>query len=102
MMGGFHLQHLRGRFDQGIPRQKDMAVIRGLVEREGDPGHDAARRVRRQAEVLRDLIGGAEADPENVGGEPVRVAADDGDRLVAILLVDLDGEAGGDAVPLQK
>ena len=49
-----------------------------------------------------DGVGGLEADPPHVGGQPVRLAAHDGDRRVAVFLVDPHRQRGGHPDALQE
>ena len=56
----------------------------------------------RDADRPRDLVRGDEADAEDVARQPVGVVLDDLDGVIAVGFVDLDGQAGGDAVALQE
>ena len=58
--------------------------------------------VSSQAQVARDLVGGQEADAPDVAGQTVGVLGDFGDGVVAVLLVDLDRQPGGNLVALQE
>jgi hypothetical protein len=54
------------------------------------------------AEALGDRVGGLEADAPDVGGQPVRLAADHVDRLVPVGLVDPHRQRRGDTNALQE
>ena len=49
-----------------------------------------------------DLVGGDEADPPHVLGQPVGVVLDDPHRILAVGLVDAGGVGGADPVALQE
>ena len=49
-----------------------------------------------------DGVGGLEPDPPHVGGQPVRLVADDGDRRVAVFLVDPHRQRGGHPDALEE
>src|SRR5207248_325647 len=62
----------------------------------------ALDRVRIDAELAGQLVGGGEADAPDVVGEAVGVGADDVERLVAVGLVDADGAGRAQAVRLKE
>ena len=65
-------------------------------------GLGALRRIDGEAERLRDAVGGAEADPPDVEGEPVGVLAHQRHGAVAVALEDPAREGRRDAVALQE
>src|SRR5208282_478233 len=62
----------------------------------------ALNRVARDAEFLRDGVGGAKSDAMNGAREYVRIAPYDVERVLAIELVDAPCVRGSQAVPAQK
>jgi hypothetical protein len=81
-------------FEQGLSerdelfgRETAMPFVHLLGERVGDAGAHADQRGLLDAELGRDLIGGAEADPADVAGQPVRVLRDELDGVGAVGLV---------------
>ena len=79
-----------------------MAVLDRGLERVEQAGLEPLRRVARDAELLRDRVGRAEADAPDLVGEPVRVRADHADRVLAVLLDDARRERRRHAVALQE
>ena len=79
-----------------------MPVVGRLRQGVGQAGLDPLRAVAGDADAHGDRVGGLEADAPHVGREPVRLAADHADGLVAVLLVDLDGQRRGDPHALQE
>jgi hypothetical protein len=53
-------------------------------------------------ETLRERIGCYETNAIHIGSKTVRIFGNRGDRLIAILFIDLDGVGGGNAMPLEK
>src|SRR5271169_2511103 len=79
-----------------------MAFVHRLGERVGDAGTHADQRRLLDAELGRDLIGGAEADAADVAGQPVRVLRNELNRVGAIDLVDAHRARRADAVAVQE
>ncbi len=79
-----------------------MAVVGGLVERVGHAGGNALGRILGQTHGAGDLVGGEEADAVDIARQSVGILAHDVDGIVAVIFVDLGGQAGGDAVALEK
>src|SRR5438309_4985145 len=79
-----------------------MPFVHRLGERVGDAGTYADQRSLLDAELRRDLVGGAEADAADVPGQPVRVLRDELDCLGAVGLVDAHRARGADAVAVQE
>ena len=69
-----------------------MAVVGGLGQGVGQAGLDPLRAVGGDPGRGGDRVRGLEPDPPHVGGQPVRLMADDRDRRVAVLLVDPHGQ----------
>ena len=88
--------------DELRPRVEDMALVGELTENMQDAGLGALGRAGGDAEMAGDLVRRLEPYAEDVDGEPVRVLLHDGDGAVLVLLVDLDGEGGRDAVGLEE
>ena len=78
-----------------------MAVVGGLGQGVGKAGLDPLGAVLRDADRRGDRVGGLEADAPDVRGQLVRLLLDGFDRVVAVLLVDLYRQGGGDADVLQ-
>ena len=100
--GGRHAQHVGCLRDEGCLRHVDMAVIRLLAENVRYASRDPFWRIKGQPQGARDLVRGDEADSVNVARQAVRIILDDPYRAVAIVLVNFDRQAGGDAVLLQE
>ena len=85
-----------------LGRKTAMPVVHRLGERVGDPGTHADQRGLLDAELGRDLVGGAEADAADVAGQPVGVLRDQLNRVGAVGLVDAHRARGADAVAVQE
>ena len=85
---GRYVEDFRGVGDQVGRGQVAVAVVGGLGQGVGQAGLDPLRAVRGDADRGGDRVRGLEPDAPHVGGQPVRLMADDGDRRVAVLLVD--------------
>ncbi len=68
--------------DQRLVGVIDVPFVGQLVEDVEDPRLRAEFRIPGEAQLLGDLVGGDEADPEDVRGQAVGVLPDDVDRLV--------------------
>ena len=79
-----------------------MALVHRGGQRIRDPGPQAHRRGRRDAEVGGDLVGGAEADAADVAGEPVGVLRDDLHGVRPVGLVDAHRPGRADLVRVQE
>ena len=79
-----------------------MSFIGELVEHIEDARLSAQGRVLCKTEILSNFVGCNEPDSEDVRGETIRVFFHDLDGLVAVLLEDLRGVPGTDAVTLQE
>ena len=79
-----------------------MALFGHAVERVVDAGLDARRVFGRQAQGTGDLVGRLETDAVDVLHQPVGCGLDHGQRVVAVLLVDLHRQVGGYAVAVEK
>jgi hypothetical protein len=79
-----------------------MSVVHRLGERVGDPGPYADQRCFLDAELARDLIGGAEADTADVASQSIRVVRNQPDGISAIGLVDPHRARGADTVAVQE
>jgi hypothetical protein len=79
-----------------------VPVVGQFRERVGHAGLHARRGVGRQPQVAGDLVGGLEAHAPDVAGHPVGILLHHLQRVVAVGLVDFDGQPGGDAVALQE
>ncbi len=99
---GVDLEQLHGIGDQPLLRQKAVPLVGGLRQRVLQAGLHALGTVVRDADRLGDLVGGEEADAPDVGGELVGAFLHDGDRRVAVLLVDPHGDGGGHLDGLQE
>ena len=65
---GRHFEQLFGEGNELFERKTAMPFIHRLRERIGDPGADADQRCLLDAELGRDLVGGAKADAPDVAG----------------------------------
>ena len=88
--------------DQLGPRQARVALAQRLLEQIAEPGTQAERRILGNAEALRELVGGREADAADLLGEPVGVAADQLDRARAVGLEDPRRAQGAEPVRVEK
>ena len=79
-----------------------MPLLVVLLEDIKDVGFDPFERGRVQAELEGELVGGLEPDAPDVEAELVGVRLEDRERPVAVLPVDLRGQAGRDAVLLEE
>jgi len=79
-----------------------VAVFGHLAQRVVDARLDTSRIVGRQAQRLGNLVGRLEADAVDVLHQLIGCGLDDRQRLIAILLVDLDRQMGGDAVAVEE
>ena len=94
-VGGALFRDLRGD-------REDVALLVVLFEYIEDVGLDPLERGRVHAELEGDLVGGLEADAPDVEAELVGVRLEDRERPVAVLPVDLRGQARRDAVLLEE
>ena len=101
-MIGLHVEQFAGVVNQQGLRREDVALIGEVAQRVDHAGRHARGRIVRQAQIVRDLVGGLEADAVDVLRQTIGIGLHQIDRGVAVLLVDFDGEAGVDAVALQK
>ncbi len=83
-----HVEDFRSVGDQVGRGQVAVAVVGRLRQGVGQAGLDPLRAVPGDADRGGDRVGGLEADAPYVGGQPVRLGPDHGDRRVAVLLVD--------------
>ena len=67
-----------------------------------DAGHQAGQGVARQPQLDGERVGGAKADAVDVAFERVGVLADGGERVFAVLAIDLDRQPRRDLMALQK
>ncbi len=74
----------------------------GLRERVLDAGHQAGQAIMGQTEPHGQRIGGAEANAVDITLQRIRILTDDLLGFLAILLIDLGGEARRDIVALQE
>ena len=95
-------EQFAGLLNQLRLRRKDVALIGEVAQRVHHARGHARGRIVRQAQVVGDFVGGLEADAVNVVRQAIGIGLDEIDRGVAVLFVDLDGEAGVDAVALQE
>ena len=98
----FYLDQLGCAAEQLGHRQPAMPIPGGLGKPEGQPGPHPDHRVLGDAELERDLIGGAEADTADVARQAVGVLRDKGDRLLTIGLEDPHRARRADAVGMQE
>ena len=68
-----------------------MPLIHGFRESKGDPGTRPDQGGLLDAELGRDLVGGAEANTADVAGQTVRVLRDELNGIGAIGFVDAHG-----------
>ena len=99
---GRHVQDLGGVGDQVGRGQVAVAVVGRLGQGVGQAGLDPLRAVPGDADRGGDRVGGLEPDAPHVGGQPVRLGADHGDRRVAVLLVDPHRQRRGHPDALQE
>jgi hypothetical protein len=100
--GARHREQLAGALDQHVLGDVGVAVLDVLAEDVDQAGLEAGRRVLGLAQALGDRVGGAEADAPDLEGQPVRVVADDPDRVLAVALDDARGEGDRHAVAEQE
>ncbi len=79
-----------------------MPFFRHAVQRIGDAGLDASRIIVRQPQSARDLIGRLEANAVDILHQTIGCILYDSQRIVAILLINLDRQRRRHAVRLQK
>src|SRR5882762_7645160 len=79
-----------------------MPLVHCLGERVGDTGSHADQCGLLDAELSRDLVGGAEADAADVASQAIGVLRDELDRLGAIGLVDAHRARGANTVAVQE
>lgn len=99
---GVDLEQLHPVGDQPLLGQEAVPLVGGLRKGVLEPGLDPLGAVVRDADGLRDAVGGEESDAPDVGSQPVGLVLHDGDRGVLVLLVDADGDGGGDADALEE
>lgn len=92
---GVDLEELHRVGDEPLFGEVAVALVGGLRKGVLEARLDALRAVVRDADGLGDLVGGEETDAPDVGGEAVRLVLDDGDRRVAVLLVDAHRDRRG-------
>ncbi len=83
-------------------RHVDVPLVGLLAQGVGHAGRHPLRRIRGNAQVAGDLVGGDEADAVDVARQPVGVVVDHAGRAVAVVLVDAHGQRRADAVALQE
>ncbi len=91
-----------GFLQERRPRQEAVAALGRLAQEVEEGGLDPLRRVLRQPQRRGDPVGAAEADAEDLDRQAEGALAHHRHRLLAVALVDLDRQAGGDAVRLQE
>src|SRR6266404_1641807 len=79
-----------------------MPLVPCLGERVGDTGAHADQCGLLDAELSRDLVGGAEADAADVASQAIGVLRDELDRLGAIGFVDAHRARGANTVAVQE
>ncbi len=79
-----------------------MPGVGELGEHVTDARRGTSWRGALDAQVGRDAVRDLEADPEDLERQPVGIGAHDGDRALAVGLVDLDRVRGRDTVRLEK
>ena len=77
-----------------------MPLRRGLIQEMFDGGACPEKGVGLQSKLLGHAVGGVEPDAVDVTGEPVRIGADEFDRLGSVGLVDADGTVGSEAMSM--
>jgi hypothetical protein len=88
--------------DQLFGREPAIPFVHRLGERVGDAGTHADQRRPLDAELARDLIGGAEADAADVAGQSIGVLRDELNGVGTIGLVDAHRARGAHAVAVQE
>ena len=99
---GLYAQDLGRRLEQFRLGQEEMAEIGRCRERVGQARFEPLFAVDGDAQLLRDLVGGLEADAPDVLGQPIGIGFNGRDGLVPIGLVDLHRVGRGDAFGLQE
>src|SRR5208283_4290899 len=99
---GLHLERGAELTFEILEGRIDVALVGHALEQVQDRGAGALNRVARDAEFLRDGVGGAKSDAMNGAREYVRIAPYDVERVLAIELVDAPCVRGSQAVPAQK
>jgi hypothetical protein len=82
------LQECFGLGEQIVARQSAMPVVHRLQQGIGDAGTGADHGRLRDAQLVRDLVSGFEADAPDIAGEPVGVLGHERDRVRPVGLVD--------------
>ena len=99
---GRHFEQLFGEGNELFERKTAMPFIHRLGERVGDPGTYADQRCLLDAELGRDLIGGAEADAADIASQPIGVLRDQPNGIGAVSLVNAHRARRADTVAVQK
>ena len=99
---GPDLDQLGGAAGQLGDGQPAVALSRSLGQAERQPGAHPDHRLLLDAQLGRDLVGGAEADAADVAREAVGVLGDERDRVLAVDLVDAHRPRRADAVGVQE
>ena len=96
------VQHLGGVVPEGLLAEGGVPLLLEGLHREEDPRLEPRGGVVREAEVDGYPVGGLEADPLDLAGDPVGLGRQDRLRLGAVLLHELHALAGADPVGLQE
>ena len=98
----FDQEQLARLVPEQLDRQGAVPVAGRLQQDMVQTGAGTDDRVVRDADLLRDLVGGLEADAVDVLGQAVWVGLDLLDRALAVGLVDAHRPAGADAVAVEE
>ena len=100
--GGRGVEHLGRMVPERFLAERRMPLLLERLHGEEDPRLEPRRRVVREAEVDRDLVGRLEADPLDLPGDTVGLVRQDSLGLRAVLLDELHALARAHPVGLQK
>ena len=96
------LQQLFGKAQKILLWQAAIAIGDRLHQRIGNPGPRPQHRILRDAELLRQLIGGPEADAAYIAGEAIGILLHQRNGIRAIGLVDTHRPRRTDTMALQE
>ena len=88
--------------DQFLDRQSAVALVRRLLQSEGDSSPHALRRLPRHPELHRDGVGDPKPNAADVARQPIGVLGHDLDGVVAVGLEDADRARRADAVGVEE
>ncbi len=100
--GCIHFQQLHGQPGERLDRQSAMALVRGGLKREGDPGADTLWRGLFHPELGCDGVCRLEADPAYILGQTVWVLGHNLNGFIAVGFEDAYRPRGANAVSMEE